>query len=355
MPPKQNTSAKLDKKAALEMRKNAYQEPGWSGYRNMYGAPEFSYKDYFGGINTIAALQLMPEEIPWLSQVPKDPEPKDAVLYLGCNAIRTPHLVLAAVDVLKAMNIDFVTLGGPANCCSIVHTLHGDHEDAERVSESANEKIMRFQPKDVLTICPNCNYTYEHVVTKTQDVPFEMVHFYEFVHANLDKLKFDKPFEKRVGFHRHLGHSHDQELHGDLCAEILDAIPGVEVVELPTYGELGALCTLRKSMDITDERYEEVMKGLFAAAADAECDLMGVIYHSCQRELCAQEFRAPEVSVKSVYEITAEAFGFHHEDKVARFRKIGDVDAILKEVAPNMEAHRISPEAARAALAPLVG
>ncbi len=56
-----------------------------------------------------------------------------------------------------------------------------------------------------------------------------------------------------------------------------------------------------------------------------------------------------------VKEIVAEAFGYHHEDKLKRFRKIGDIDTILKEVAPNMEAHRISEQAARVALAPLVG
>ena len=338
-------------------RVEAYSGSVWKGYRKLYGDAKFSYKDYFGGINVIAALQLMPDEIPWLTIVPRDPEPKDTVLFLGCNALRTPHLILATVDVLKALEVDFVTLGGPANCCSIVHSLHGDTHMAEKVSETSTDKIARYKPNNVVTICPNCNYTYEHVVAKTQDPPFEMVQFYEFLHARIQDAPFKKPFEKRIGLHRHLGSSHHQDRHGDMCADILAAIPGVEVVELPSFEDLGALCTHRASTDMTEERYDEIMDALFAAAAAEKCDMMAVIYHSCQRELGGQEYRATgaPVEVKSVYEIVAEAFGYHHEDKIKRFRKIGDVDAILADVAPNMEAHRISPEAARAALATLLG
>ncbi len=341
-----------DEGDALDLRRNAYAGPAWSGYRRLYGHPEFSYTDYFGGINVLAALQLMPDEIPWLSRVPRNPEHRDTVLYLGCNAVRTPHLVLAAIDVLRAMRIDFVTLGGPANCCSIVHTLHGDYEAAEKVSESATDKIARFRPNNVVTICPNCNYTYETVVAKTQNAPFEMVQFYEFLHTHLGKLRFEESFEKRIGLHNHFGDSHHQDLHGQMCADILRAIPGVELVELPAFEELGALCTHRASTDITEERYEEIMGELFGAAADENCDIVAVIYHSCQRELGAHEFRAP-VEVKSVYEIVAEALGFHHEDKIRKFRRIADIEAILEEVAPNLEAHNISPEAARRALAAL--
>lgn len=351
--PSPRTSA-ADDPAAGNPRVDAYAGDVWRGYRQLYGDEGFSYKGYFNGINLTVALQVMPDEIAWLTSVPRTPEPHDTVLYLGCNAMRTPHLVLAAIDVLKAMGEDLVTIGGPANCCGIVHNLHRDFEVADKVSKTSTDKILRFQPKNVLTICPNCNYTYEHVTAKTQEVPFEMVHFYEYVHANLDKLSFAKPYPKRIGLHRHLGDSHHQDRHGRMCADILAAIAGVTVVDLPTFEELGALCTLRSSTSITEERYEDIMAGLFGAAAAAGCDTMGVVYHSCQRELAAQAHRAP-VAVKSVYEIVAEALGCPHEDKLARFRAIGDVDAVLAEVAPNIAAYRIDPAAARRLIASIVG
>lgn len=348
-----------DERAAIaeatgDPRIDAYAGDVWRGYRRLYGADDFSYKSYFGGINLVTALQVMPDEVAWLTQVPRHPEPRDTVLYLGCNAMRTPHLVLAAIDVLKAMGEDLVTIGGPANCCGIVYNLHHELDLGDKVAGTSTDKIMRFQPKNVLTICPNCNYTYEHVTAKTRALPFEMVHFYEYLHANLARVPFKEPYGKRIGLHRHLGDSHHQDRHGRMCADILAAVPGIEVVDLPTYEELGALCTHRASMPVGDARYEEMMSGLFDGAAAAGCEIMGVVYHSCQRELAAQTHRAP-VTVKSIYEIVAEALGFQHEDKLARFRAIGDVDAVLADVAPNIEAHRLDAAEARRVIAGIVG
>lgn len=339
---------------AEDARHAFYEGSDWKGMRSAFASPAFSYKSYFDQANVLAALQMMPDEIPWLTQVPAEPEPRDTVLFLGCNALKTPHLILSVVDTLNAMGVDFVTLGGPANCCGIVHHLGEDYDVSEKLSDSSTAKIARFRPHNVVTICPNCNYQYENVVSKTTEVPFEMVQFYEFLHARLADLPIRGNFAKRIGLHRHAGSSHHQDRHGEVCTDILRAIPGVEVVDLPQYRELGAYCTARAMTNATPDRHAEIIDELFAAATGAACDIVATLYHSCQRELCGEEHRRG-VEVKSVYTIVGDALGFPHEDKLKRFKEIGDVEHVLEVVAPNLAAHHLPPEAARAALASVLG
>jgi len=138
-----------------------------------------------------------------------------------------------------------------------------------------------------------------------------------------------------------------------LGAGILSAIPGVELVELPTFEELGAYYTAQAMTLATAERYEEIMQDLFGKAA-RECDVMATMYHSCQRELSGKDYGAPDLPVKNVCTILGEAMGFHHEDRFAHYRRIGDIDLIMDEAVPYISAHGLKPEAVRQGLAAVI-
>ena len=60
------------------------------------------YRNYFREIDVLHGLQSTPEERDWLLTTPKgDVKQSDIVLYLGCNVMRTTHLVRTVVDVFK--------------------------------------------------------------------------------------------------------------------------------------------------------------------------------------------------------------------------------------------------------------
>ncbi len=72
------------------------------------------YKQYFQEINVLHGLQSPPEERDWLLGIPKgEVEPVDTLLYLGCNVLRTSHLINTVTDVFKLLGEEFVTVGGP--------------------------------------------------------------------------------------------------------------------------------------------------------------------------------------------------------------------------------------------------
>jgi len=311
----------------------------------------FPYADYFREVDVMPALQVKPDDLPWMQAIPDKPEARDAVLYLGCQALKTPHFVREAMDVLTALGMDFATIGGPANCCGSVHQNFGkDYAIAEKVSEAASARIMAFQPNNVLTVCPNCTHQYENVVSKKTDLPFEMAHYYDFLLERAAALKFVKPLNLRIGLHRHLGSSHHQDRHGDACAELLGKVPGVKVVELPAFEELGALCYMRAARGVTQERYEEIMQAIFGAAVAESCDVVATIYHSCQRELCHEDHRGP-FKVRSVPGLLAEALGCPpREDLFREYKRLGDLDKVMEAAEPLARAHGISPETARVVL-----
>jgi Fe-S oxidoreductase len=310
----------------------------------------FPYAKYFADVNLTPQLLLAPDEIPWLSKIPADPAPCETVLYLGCQALKTPHFCMEAMDILEALGTDTVAFGGSAVCCGSVHQFFGHDLDlAERVSTSTTAKIASFGARNVLTICPNCNYQYEKGAASEAHVPFRMRHFYDFVHERRADLHFIHPLPKKIGLHRHAGTSHHQDEHGQKCFEILSAIPGATVVDLPAFEELGAICYGRAHRSVPDGRHAEIMDALFASALEQRCDVVATIYHACQRELC-QEERRGGFEVKSVVGLVAEALGYHHEDKLKRLKLRGDVEAAMRELQPNIAAHGIPQEVARATL-----
>ena len=167
-----------------------------AGRRDAEGRRPFPYARYFSDVNL--APQILLSDVPWLSKIPSDPEPHETVLYLGCQALKTPHFCMEAMDVLKALGTDFVAFGGSSVCCGSVHQHFGlDTDLAERVGASTTAKIASFKAKNVLTICPNCNYQYEKGAASEADVPFRMRHFYDFLHERLGSLRFEKPLRKK--------------------------------------------------------------------------------------------------------------------------------------------------------------
>ena len=66
------------------------------------------YRNYYREIDVLHGLQSAPEERDWLLTTPKDSvKQSDIVLYLGCNVMRTTHLVRTVMDVFKLLGVDF--------------------------------------------------------------------------------------------------------------------------------------------------------------------------------------------------------------------------------------------------------
>ncbi|MBI4083013.1 MAG: (Fe-S)-binding protein [Candidatus Lambdaproteobacteria bacterium] len=250
---------------------------------------KFDYGAFFGPIPTLAdALRDSPTRF-WEPTPEQLAQPHEYVLYLGCNVLRTTHLAEAIVAVLRAMGVDFITLGGPSSCCGVVHARNGDANAATRLTQHTLDKFTGVRPKAVLVYCPSCHARMDSVLPEGGfdfDVPY--LHVTEFIAGRLGQLALRHPIARRIGLHAHVGLP-QQRKDTDSTLAILHAIPGLEVVELPAGAEWGRACTSQQLATLGAERIHAMVAGMFAEARAQGCDGVAAVYHSCYRELLPNE------------------------------------------------------------------
>jgi heterodisulfide reductase subunit D len=310
--------------------------------------PGFPFAEYFGEINTLADLQFAPGERPFIDRPAAAPEPKDLLLYLGCNVLRTAHLAKSAIDVLKAMGFNFNTAGGPAHCCGIVHHQNDDPKGARAFAANSMRHFARYGAKKVLMWCPSCNEHYDEVVTKEQDVAFPYEHVTAFIARHLDRIRFTRRVEKRVAVHFHTGFP-QSDLDWRNARAILQAIPGLDLVDIENPAALGRHCAPKWIGRIGRPRWQEEITGILDRARDARVDILATLYHSCHREICQAEAKYPFAIVNYI-SLLGEAMGIEHPDLYKRFKLKADPDAIYDEVEAHVRANGLDPNRVREVL-----
>ena len=163
----------------------------------------FDYGKYFGEIKLTHDLLSKKEERTWLLKPPRDGERHDIVLYLGCNVLRTSHLVETVGAVFDRLGLDYVAAGGPTYCCGIQHHRRGQEASGERYANHTVELLQSMAPREVVMWCPSCIQFYDEVLKA--DLPFPKRHTAEFLADCLDRglFTFTQRVEATVALHYH--------------------------------------------------------------------------------------------------------------------------------------------------------
>jgi hypothetical protein len=142
----------------------------------------------------------------------------------------------------------------------------------------------------------------------------------------------------RVALHRHSGVAGIVEA----VLELLQAVPGVEIVDLqqPSVGLQSA------SMAALPDYRRELQRAELAAAGHAGIDGLVTIYHSDHRELCAHERDQP-FRIVNVLEVLAQSMGLHRHDRHKELKITQDADLIVRECAEQNSQNALDPSAAR--------
>ena len=304
----------------------------------------FSFAKYFGDINLLADLQFMPGEKPFIDRPSAAHEPKDLLLYLGCNVLRTAHLARTVIVVLRAMGFDFNAAGGPAHCCGIVH-----HNQGQRPAPASSRRtacgICEYGAKQVLMWCPSCNEHYDEVVGPEQGVHFPYEHVTAFIARHLDRIRFVKAVEKRVAVHYHTGYP-QSDADWESTRKILQAIPGHRLVPIPHSAEMGRHCTPKWIDRMGRPRWRQAIRYSMESAKEAKVDIVATIYHSCHREICEEEHNYP-FQIVNYISLLGEAMGIEDPDHYKRYKLLGDPEAVFGEVEGYVRAHGLAPDRVR--------
>lgn len=302
----------------------------------------FNYARYFGDITVLNNLQMRPEDREWLTKPPRDPRPVDTILYLGCNVLRTPHLVRTVTDIFRLLDVDFALVGGTTYCCGIIHFREGDTEAGLSMGRQTLEYFTRFQASTVVSWCPSCIYNYDEMMQMPSPIP--LVHTSQFLAGRLDRLRplLQRPVPRRVALHAHTG-SAQTDREAECTRALLAAIPGIELVDLDIEPGLGRRCSFgSRNLD----GWGGLVTPLVQQAVDRGADTLGTIYHGCQGSLCFHEAAYP-LSVDHYIALLGMSMGIEYPDLYKKYALLGDEEAILAEATPCMEVNKQPLERAR--------
>jgi heterodisulfide reductase subunit D len=307
------------------------------------------YRDMGRDVTVLSRLQLDDEVLERLGQksasVTTSTDAPDFVFYTGCNVLKTPHIALLALDIMDALGITYQVMGGPSHCCGVMQLRPGDVEMSGRMGTNSIEKMSHSKSGQVISWCPSCYVQFTETTLPTIERqgrarPFEMTPFMRFLDGRLAQLKphLRRRVDMRVALHRHPGISGVVEA----AVEILQAIPGIELVDL----KQPAVGLQSFSLGVLPAYKRELQLGELEAARDAGIDALVTVYHSEHRELCAHERDWP-FRVVNILEIVGESMGLHRDDRYKQLKIMQDADQIVAECSDLIARHALDAGKAR--------
>jgi heterodisulfide reductase subunit D len=299
-----------------------------------------SFKAMGEAIRLLLGVQLHPDDIQRLlpGAMTQRQRPAEVVFYFGCNILRTPDIALTVLDVLDRLAVDYEVLGGTSNCCGITFMRAGQPTTAHTQAAQTMHNMAAFTPQEVLTWCPSCNVHMQDFVLEPEPPAFPMRHVTSYLAERLPELRrlFTHPVNKRVAVHEH--HGVDGVV--DDVRRLLQAIPGLELVNIPQLHDHGHQCAGFRHAPTAKANVHRVVLDQAAAAG---VDVLADIYHSCHRELAAAERDYP-FAVQNFISLIGEAMGSARQDLYKRMLLYGDLERLLAEAAPYIQANSVDTE-----------
>jgi hypothetical protein len=312
-----------------------------------------TYNAMAGSVRAISSLLTEAEDLARLQNTSPaadtTSEPAEVVFYTGCNVWKTPHIVLAALDALEAVNVSARVMGGPTMCCGVYGFNQGDGKVSGRQAFGTIEKLAEAETEQALSWCPSCQIQIGDLAlgnwqaTKGKQ-PFDMAPFYGFLAERIEALR---PHLQAIPARR-VALIERPAIPGAMAAvkTILGAIPGVELVEL----DVRPAGVMENTLAVLKSFRDSQRAALLSGAEEASVDVLATVYHACHRELCAYDDGRP-FEILNAMSLLADSMGAPREDRYKALKALGSVDAVIDAVAPNAEARGLDIGAIRAALA----
>jgi len=202
-------------------------------------------------MHIMTADHLSQNRLGWLNKSLKTATESDVLYFAGCQpyfdvifadlGVRTLDIARGAVKLLNRLDIVPALLPNE-RCCGHDLLWAGDTEHFVRLAEHNVKEISSTGAKRVVTTCPECYLTLKEEYPRyCGSLPFEVVHLSQLLAAGVadGKLKFRRS-TKKVTYHDPCRLGRFSGIYDEPRA-VINAIPGVELVEMPR-NRTSALC-----------------------------------------------------------------------------------------------------------------
>jgi len=174
-------------------------------------------------------------------------EPAPLLLFVGCTMASSQELsprARKAAEIMSTANVDFAILGKDEPCCGSVQKRIGDVELALEMMEENVNMFNSLGCETIVTLCAGCANMLKNDYRETKEkLKPRVLHIVEFLPKLIQegKLQLRRKHSLKVSYHdpchlgRHMG-IYDEP------RAILDALPGVDVIERPATKENTICC-----------------------------------------------------------------------------------------------------------------
>ena len=219
----------------------------------------------------------------------------------------------AVAAILCKLGIDFGILGGEEKCCGESIRKAGFEDTFQSLAQHNIATFKEHGVKTILVSSPHCYHTFKNEYPELGG-EFKVLHITQYLAALIKqgKLNFSKEISKKVIYSdpcylgRHNG-IYDEP------REVLQNIPGVELIEFPDNREDAICCgggSGRIWMDTArEERFSDIR---VEQAVESDAEILAVACPYCYlnyRDSVISMGKDDVIQVKDVSEIVAEAIG----------------------------------------------
>ena len=297
----------------------------------------------------LASIQVPATDLERLFR-PPEKTTADVVFFPGCNVYNQPEKVLSALDIMQTIGEDWLYLPGVDNCCGDSAIFDSDIQKAGRLSESLINKLKAFQAKTVVLWCPTCKCRFDAYYEQIHDLPFMVLSFPQYVVQHFDKLTVQGTlFSTQVTLHEACKSAYlNNDLNG--IRELINKLPGYELVEMPRHGKETACCGSGAVVHYKDSFNQMRRERLTEAMQTGACAMVDVCHY------CHQTFNGvqPEIDVVNYISLLTESMGIARPDKLKHFLNLGDVNLIMEEAKPYLKTSPYSEDMIREAVKALL-
>jgi len=176
----------------------------------------------------------------WLPPELRQPKPAEYLLHAGCAiSYAQSRIGKAVIRILEKTGVDFTLMGDLEECCGDPLMRMGAREEAEKQVARNKEAWKKLGVKYVITPCAGCfKALKEHY--SDEFIPLHVVQLFARL-IKEGKLKFEKPFKKRVIYFDGC----DIGRHGQVYEEpreVLRAVPELQLMDFPKNRENSVCC-----------------------------------------------------------------------------------------------------------------
>jgi len=236
-------------------------------------------------------------------------EKAEVLFFVGCVASFFPMVQKIPANmatIMKKAGVDFTILGGDEWCCGFPLVGAGMPEKLETLKEHNLQKIADVGAKKVVFTCPSCYHTWKHLY----HTEVELMHSSQFIDELIrtGRIVLKKELKTRATYHDPCDLGRNSGVFEE-PRRIIQAIPGIDFVELPLNRKFSVCCGGGGNVEMTDpELSAQVAQMKLDTIQSVGAETVVTACQQCVRTIATRARRTKtKLAVKDLTDVVVEA------------------------------------------------